>query len=113
MRNTIQNTRSLHLAVVTDVARVAARRQAIISAQSALDATTAGYEVGTRNVVDVLQAQRILFNAKRDYADTRYTYVFNKIRLLRESGLLTPQHIYDLNSWMEAPPPPSASGSSK
>ena len=40
-----------------------ARQQAIVSAQSALDATTAGYEVGTRNVVDVLNAQRILYNA--------------------------------------------------
>ena len=53
MRNTVTNTRSLHMTVVSDVARVRARRQSITSSQSALDATTAGYEVGTRNVVDV------------------------------------------------------------
>ena len=109
LRNAIQATRSLHLAVVTDAQRVSARRQVIVSAQSALDATTAGYEVGTRNVVDVLQAQGILFNALRDYANTRYDYVFNKLRLLQAAGLLGPQHIVELNAWLVAPPPPSAS----
>lgn len=56
-RNTATNARSLHMTVISDVSRVAARAQAIVSSQSALDATQAGYEVGTRNVVDVLNAQ--------------------------------------------------------
>ena len=56
-RNTVTNTRSLHMTVVSDVTRVAARKQSIVSSRSALDATQAGYEVGTRNVVDVLNAQ--------------------------------------------------------
>ncbi len=109
LRNTIQNTRSLHLAVVTDVQRVAARQQAIVSAQSALDATIAGYEVGTRNVVDVLQSQRVLFNARRDYANSRFDYVVNRMRLLQSAGLLNPGHVEELNRWLEAPPAPSAS----
>ena len=109
LRNTIQQTRSLHLAVTTDVQRVRARKQATVSAQSALDATEAGYEVGTRNVVDVLQAQRVLFNALRDYSNSRYDYVINYFRLLREAGMLGPQHIYELNEWLQAPPPPTSS----
>jgi outer membrane protein len=74
-RNTVQSTRSFHLAMSTDVARVNARRASIVSAQSALDATQAGYDVGTRTVVDVLEAQRILYSAMRDYANARYDYV--------------------------------------
>lgn len=102
-RNTIQNTRSLHLAVTTDAARVKARKLAITSAQSALDATQAGYEVGTRNVVDVLDAQRVLYRSQRDYANTRYSYVLNLLRLKQQAGTLSPQDLLDLNAAMQAP----------
>lgn len=108
MRDTIQFTRSLHLGVTTDVQRVKARKQAIVSAQSALDATTAGYEVGTRNVVDVLNAQRILFQAIRDYANTRYDYVVRLLRLRRQAGLLSPEDVNVLNKWLVAPPAATA-----
>ncbi|MFT6758016.1 MAG: outer membrane protein, partial [Chitinophagales bacterium] len=70
MRTTVQTTRAFHLTVETDVARTAARKQAITSSQSALDATQAGYEVGTRNIVDVLNVQQSLYSAIRDYANT-------------------------------------------
>lgn len=104
MRNTIQATRSLHLAVMTDVARVGARRQSITSSQSAVDATQAGYEVGTRNVVDVLQAQRVLFASLKDYANSRYNYVINMFKLKRQAGTLSPEDIYKLNEWLINPP---------
>lgn len=109
MRNTIQATRSLHLAVVTNVERVKARKQALISAQSALDATQAGYEVGTRNVVDVLTAQRVKFQAQRDYANTRYDYVIQLLALRRQAGMLSPEDIEVLNRWLTEPPTPTAS----
>jgi len=103
LRNTIATTRSLHIAVTTDVLRVSAYKQSITSAQSALDATKAGYDVGTRNVVDVLNAQQTLFRALRDYANARYDYVLNELRLKRQAGSLSPQDIYDLNKWLQAP----------
>lgn len=103
MRNTIQATRSLHIAVLTDVQRVLARKQSIISAQSALDATTAGYEVGTRNVVDVLNAQQVLYRTIRDYANTRFDYVMRLIRLRKQGGMLGPEDIQALNRWLIEP----------
>ena len=109
MRDTIQFTRSLHLFVTTDVQRVKARKQAIVSAQSALDATTAGYEVGTRNVVDVLNAQQVLFTAIRDYANTRYDYVVRLLRLRQQAGMLSPEDVVALNRWLVEPKPPTAS----
>lgn len=109
-RNTVTNTRSLHMTVVSDVSRVAAREQAIISSKSALDATQAGYEVGTRNVVDVLNAQNTLFAARRDYANARYDYITNTLRLKEQAGLLSPEDVYRLDEALEPPPPPSASG---
>ena len=108
MRDTIANTRSLYMTVLSDVARVTAHRQSIVSSQSALDATTAGYEVGTRNVVDVLNAQNALFSARRDYANVRYDYVNNMLRLKQQAGLLSPEDVHRLDADMVPPSPPTA-----
>jgi outer membrane protein len=111
-RTTVTEARSRHMTVMSDVARVAARRQSIISSKSALDATQAGYEVGTRNVVDVLNAQNTLFAAERDYANSRYDYIVNLLRLKENAGLLSPQDVYNLDSYLISPPPPTQSETS-
>ena len=108
-RNTVQDARALFLTVVTDVARIRARNQSIVSAQSALEATQAGYDAGTRNIVDLLNAQRDLYSARRDYANTRYDYVINTFRLKETAGTLSPQDIYDLDAAMVPAPEVSRS----
>jgi outer membrane protein len=110
-RNTVTATRSLHMTVVSDVSRVKARKQSIVSSKSALDATQAGYEVGTRNVVDVLNAQNTLFSSQRDYANSRYDYIVNMLRLKEQAGLLSPEDVFNLDSYLIVPPPPAAAGS--
>lgn len=100
-RNAVQRARSYHLAVATDVQRVAAEQQAIVSAQSALDATQAGYEVGTRNIVDVLDAEQRLYRAKFSYANARYQYILDLLRLLQTAGTLSPDNLLKLNEWLE------------
>ncbi|GAB5452157.1 MAG: TolC family outer membrane protein [Halioglobus sp.] len=110
-RNTVTNTRSLHMTVLNDMSRVAARKQSIVSTRSALDATQAGYEVGTRNVVDVLNAQNAVFSAVRDYANSRYDYILNMLRLKEQAGLLSPEDVIRLDSFMVTPPPPTAATS--
>jgi outer membrane protein len=112
-RNTVTNTRSLHMTVVSDVSRIAARQQSIISSSSSLDATQAGYEVGTRNVVDVLNAQNTLFSAERDYANSRYDYILNLLRLKEQSGLLSPEDVIRLGSNMIPAPVPTATSAKK
>ena len=108
-RTVIQGARARHIAANTDVQALNARAQSIVSAQSALDATNAGYEVGTRNIVDVLQTQRVFFSAQRDYANARYDYVLDMLRLKQVAGTLTPQDIFDLNDGLVAPDSPKAS----
>jgi outer membrane protein len=112
-RQTVTDARSLHMTVVNDVARVKARRQSIVSSKSALDATQAGYEVGTRNIVDVLNAQNTLFIALRDYANSRYDYITNTLLLKEQAGTLSPEDVMRLDSFLEPPPPPTSSSSSK
>jgi outer membrane protein len=100
VRNVTQETRAVHLRVLSDVARTRARAQAVTSTRSALDAAEVGYEVGTRNVVDVLRAQQDHFSAIRDYENSILDYVINLVRLKRQAGTLSPQDVYDLNRWL-------------
>jgi outer membrane protein len=113
VRNIIQETRALHIRVMSGVARSAARAQAVTSTRSALEAAEVGYEVGTRNVVDVLNAQREYFLAVRDYESTILDYVQDQVRLKRRAGTLTPADVYELNRWLVAPPPPSINGDAR
>jgi len=103
LRQVIQETRALFRRVTSDAARTRARKQTIISSRSALEASQASYEAGTRDIVDVLNAQRALFAAKRDYANARLDYVVNRIRLKREAGILTPADIHALDKWLQPP----------
>jgi len=99
-RQVVENTRNLYIAINTDVARVRARLRGIESSQSALDATQTGYEVGTRNIVDVLNAQRNLFLSQFQYANARHLYVLDTLRLKQIVGTLSPQDLYDLNQFI-------------
>lgn len=100
-RTSTQSARNSYRNVENDVLTIAARAQAVLSAQSQLEATEAGLEAGTRNIVDVVTAQRLLFQSMRDYANARYTYVINTLNLKQAAGLLSPQDIIDLNEWLE------------
>ncbi len=92
-RNVEHDARALYQAVLTDVHRVVARAKTIQSSQSALEATRVGYEVGTRTIVDVLQAERNLYSSRFDYADSRYRYVLDVLRLKEVAGTLSPADI--------------------
>ena len=100
-RQVVENTRSLFRLVNTDVARVSAGKRGIESSESALEATLTGYEVGTRNIVDVLNAQRSLFLSQFQYASARYRYVLNTLRLKQTVGVLASEDIYNLNKFLD------------
>ncbi|MAD46363.1 MAG: secretion protein [Oceanospirillaceae bacterium] len=97
-----QNIRSLFRQVKTDVLNIKARKQAIKSAESALEAAETGYRVGTRNIVEVLDAKRNVFSAQRDYANARYDYIINLMNLKFYAGTLNEGDIQLLNSWLKA-----------
>lgn len=99
-RGVRQNIRSLYRQVNTDVLNIRARQQAITSATSALDATETGYRVGTRNIVEVLDAQKNLFRVQRDYANARYDYILNMLNLKFFAGTLNEGDIVELNGWL-------------
>jgi outer membrane protein len=100
LRRVVERTRNLFRTVTSSVEEVEARRQTIISSKAALDATQTGYEVGTRNVIDVLDAQRNLYRAVRDYNNARYNYIIDNLSLKQAAGTLSPQDLEDLTAWL-------------
>jgi len=99
-RRTIALARSAYLSLEADIAQVKARKQAVISTQTSLDATLAGYDAGTRTSVDVLLSQRQLYSSQRDYSVARYTYLTNSLKLKQVAGILTPADVDAINNWL-------------
>ena len=97
-RRIIQEVRSQFSNVLTLVANVNAQKQAVVSATSALEATQVGYKVGTRNVVDLLQAEKNLYSAEKNLANAKYYYILANLRLGLASGTITPADIVKINS---------------
>lgn len=100
-RSVKQNTRTAYLNVLTSAASVKARKQATVSSKSALEATQAGYDVGTRDLVDVLNAQRSLYAAQRDFYNALYSYILATLELRDAAGILSGEDIANLESWLD------------
>ncbi len=100
-RATLRQARDAYLSVLAEINRVKALGQAVVSAQSALDATEAGLEVGTRTTVDVLDARRDLYRAQRDHARSRYDYILHTLRLKQAAGILSSEDLKQVNSWLQ------------
>jgi outer membrane protein len=99
-RKTIALARSAYLSLEADIAQVKARKQAVISTQTSLEATQAGYDAGTRTSVDVLLSQRLLYSSQRDYSIARHAYITNSLELKRVAGILTISDVDEINKWL-------------
>ena len=100
-RAVVRQTRQSFLGVQSGIAQVKALKQALISNQSALDAIRAGFQVGTRTSVDVLDAQSDLFAAELNYASARYDYILDTLNLKQAAGTLTVEDLAAINNWLK------------
>jgi len=99
-RLTSQNTRIAYLGVLSEISQVNALEQALKSSNIALEATEAGFDVGTRTSIDVLISLRATYAAQRDYSGSRYQYLINTLRLKQASGLLSTNDLEQINRWL-------------
>lgn len=102
-----QTTRDIHrqtsdayLGVLASISQVKALEQALVSTRSALSASEAGLEVGTRTTVDVLNTRRELYRAQRDHAKARYDYVIGMLRLKEAAGTLALSDFEEMVQWL-------------
>ncbi|MDN2485195.1 outer membrane channel protein TolC [Kosakonia sacchari] len=102
-RNVVQTVRSSFNNVNASISSINAYKQAVVSAQSSLDAMEAGYSVGTRTIVDVLDATTTLYNAKQQLSSARYNYLINQLNIKSALGSLNEQDLLALNSTLGKP----------
>ena len=100
-RQTVRSVRSSYNDVKAAVSTIRALEQSVVSADSALKATEAGFDVGTRTIVDVLNSTRNLFDARRNLADARYNFISAIINLKRAAGSLTEDDLLAVNRVMK------------
>ncbi len=106
-RATERQARDAYLGVISGMARVQALRQALESSQTALKATEAGYEVGTRTAVDVLNSRKTLVQAKTDYSASRYDYIVSVLQLRLAAGNLDRPQLTEINNYLTVAAPTS------
>ncbi|MBV8656518.1 MAG: TolC family outer membrane protein [Burkholderiales bacterium] len=100
-RNVAQNTKQAFLGVRAGAAQIRALEQALVSAQSSLDSTSLGREVGVRTTLDVLNSQQQLYSTKRDLAQARYNYLISKLTLAQAVGDLTEKDLDGVNNQLK------------
>lgn len=100
-RVTVRQTQNAYRAVIAGIQEVQAFGQAVVSAQSALQATQAGFEVGTRTIVDVLIAEQRYYQAQRDNSIARHAYIVNHLRLKSSAGLLASEDLQVVNQLLQ------------
>ena len=93
--------------MISQIAQVGALRQAVESNRVSLQATEAGYEVGTKTAIDVLTSREQLVQAQTNYAQAKYGYLNNMIALRLAAGNLDRATVKQINSWLVEPPPPA------
>ena len=101
MRIVENETREAFLGVKTQIGLVRAFRQAVKSMQLSLDSIKAGYEVGTRTTIDIVDAESKLSESKRNFYEAIYGYILNVIKLQYQVGTLSIKDIEYLNQWLE------------
>lgn len=100
-RTVVANVNSGYNNVNAAISSVRAYEQLAKSAKSALEATQAGYDVGTRTITDVLNATQSLYNAMQNLSTARYQYILSRLNLLYTQGTLTVADLEAVNKGLK------------
>ena len=101
-RFVIRDVKTKFTSVLTNMANVNARRASLESSNFALKATRVGYEENTRNIVDLLNAEKNYFSAQRDLIAAKYDYIISTLELKLASGILSPAEIYEISKYLDS-----------
>ncbi|NOQ13331.1 MAG: TolC family outer membrane protein [Methyloprofundus sp.] len=100
-RAVTQEVKNSYRGVIASISQVEALKSAVHSGKSALEATEAGFDVGTRTMIDVLNATRNYTDAQSKYAKSRYAYLVNGIRLKNAASTLSITDLEAINRYLK------------
>jgi outer membrane protein len=99
-RAVVRATRAAFQGTRGAIAKIEALEKSVIAAGTNRAAKTEGYSAGLYTTLDVLDATRDLFRAKRDYAEARHAYVVNLLQLKLSAGALEESDLIEVNRWL-------------
>ncbi|SFN44773.1 outer membrane channel protein TolC [Xenorhabdus japonica] len=99
-RKVIQEVHSSSNNISAAISSVEANKQAVLSAQGSLDSMEAGYQVGTRTIVDVLDSTTKLYQAKQNLSKARYDYLLSQLQIQQARGILNENDLIALNKML-------------
>ncbi|AXY01955.1 outer membrane channel protein TolC [Vibrio alfacsensis] len=100
-RSVVKDVRAQNNNINASIGALKAYEQSVVSARSALEATEAGFDVGTRTIVDVLDSTRRLYDANKNLSNARYDYILSVLQLRQAVGTLSEQDILDVNAGLK------------
>ena len=110
-RDVVVNSRIAFNNIVDGISKITADKQSILSQKKSLESTEAQFQVGTRTMVDVVNAQQRLFEAEERLASDQYQFIYAVLYLKYLAGSLSVNDLEEINAWLETsripklPPP--------
>jgi len=93
-------TRAAFQGVTGGTIRIRALSQGVVSSLNARELKLEGYKSGLETIIQVLDAERDLYAAKRDSAKARYDYLLNRLRLKQAVGTLSEDDLSEISRLM-------------
>jgi len=100
-RQVTQNTLNYYNSVLAGISEVESGKAAVESAQKAVDATKAGFQVGTQIMLDVLTSIQQLTQAQSTYSVARHQLVLNRLLLRQSAGTIDYNDLEYANSLLQ------------
>lgn len=100
-REVVQNARNAFRGINADIEQIEARQKGIVSGQNSVEANQVGVDIGSRNITDVMNAQRQLYAVVRDYNNARYDYILDNLKLKQAAGTLSLDDLMALSSYLK------------
>jgi len=97
------DARQAYAGIENGLSKVKALDSAVTSSQSAVKGNRIGFKLGIRMNINVLNAEKQLYTARRDLAKARYDTLFQGLKLKAAAGILTASDLQALDRFLEPP----------
>ena len=100
-RQVSRDTLNFYRSVGAGILQVQANRASVESGQKALEATRAGFDVGTQTMLNVLNAIQTLTQAQSSYSQARHAFILNKLQLKQSAGTIDMPDLEAVNALLQ------------
>lgn len=100
-RQVTRDTLNYYRSVIAGISQVSANRASVESGQKALEATRAGFDVGTQTMLNVLNAIQTLTQAESSYSQSRHALILDQLQLKQAAGTIDVKDIEAVNALLQ------------